>query len=145
MQNIFLIEDNLIISHLYRTKFASEGFQVELAEDGLKAVKLLATATPDLIVLDLMLPILSGVDVLKYIRSRPNLKAIPVVLLSEAYMSDLAQQAEIVGVQQSVLKSACTPSVLLGIVNDILAGRPCHIDPSLQLAVPSAPVKILQS
>ncbi len=137
MPNIFLVEDNPVISRLYRTKFEGEGFQVELAEDGLKAVKLLATAKPDLVVLDLMLPVLSGVDVLKYIRSRPDLKSIPVILLSEAYMSELAQQAQAVGVQQTLLKSACTPDLLLGIIKDILAGRPCHIDPSLQLAVPS--------
>ena len=137
MPSIFLVEDNPVISHLYRTKFEGEGFQVELAEDGLKAVKLLATAKPDLIVLDLMLPVLSGVDVLKYIRSRPDLKSVPVILLSEAYMSNLAQQAQVVGVQQTLLKSACTPGLLLGIINDMLAGRPCHIDSSLQLAVPS--------
>ncbi len=140
MQNILLIEDDPIISHLYRTKFADEGFQVGLAEDGLKAMKLLATAKPDLVVLDLMLPILSGVEVLKYIRSRPDLKSVPVILLSEAYMSDLAQSAETVGVEQALLKSACTPNLLLGIVNDILAGRPCTIDPSLQLAVSTTPV-----
>lgn len=140
MQTIFLVEDNPVISHLYRTKFESEGFQVELAEDGLTAVKLLAAAKPDLVVLDLMLPVLSGVDVLKYIRARPDLKSLPVVLLSEAYMSDLAQSAAAAGVQQSLLKSACTPNLLLGIVNDILAGRPCHLDPSLQLAVATTPV-----
>ena len=140
MHTIVLVEDDPIISHLYRTKFASEGFQVELAEDGLKALKLLATAKPDLIVLDLMLPILSGVDVLKYVRSRPDLKSLPVILLSEAYMSDLAAAAAAVGVQQTLLKSACTPNLLLGIVNDLLAGRPCLIDPSLQLAVSTTPV-----
>jgi len=140
MQTIFLVEDNPIISHLYRTKFANEGFDVQLAEDGLEAVKLLATAKPDLVVLDLMLPILSGVDVLKYIRSKEEMKTLPVILLSEAYMSDLAQQASAVGVQQTLLKSACTPNLLLGIVSDILAGRPCHIDPSLQLAVPTEPI-----
>jgi len=142
MQNIFLVEDNPIVSHLYRTKFANEGFQVELAEDGLKAIKLLATVKPDLVVLDLMLPVLSGVEVLKYIRSRPDLKSLPVILLSEAYMSDLAQAAAAVGVQQTLLKSACTPKLLLGIVNDILAGRPCIIDPSLQLAVSATPVNL---
>lgn len=141
MQNIFLVEDNPVVSHLYRTKFANEGFQVELAEDGLKAIKLLATAKPDLVVLDLMLPTLSGVEVLKFIRSRPDLKSVPVILLSEAYMSDLAQSAEAVGVQQTFLKSACTPNLLLGIVKDILAGRPVHIDPSLQLAVSTVPGK----
>jgi hypothetical protein len=44
-------------------------------------------------------------------------------------------------VQQTFLKSACTPNMLLGIVQDILAGRPVHIDASLRLAVTTVPVK----
>lgn len=139
MHTLLLVEDDAIIRHLYRAKFVSAGFQVEVAEDGMKAVKLLAMLKPDLVVLDLMLPILSGVDVLKFIRSRAELKAVPVILLSEGYMSDLAQAAAAVGVEQSLLKSACTPNLLLGIIDDVLAGRPSVIDPSLRLAVSSDP------
>src|SRR5665213_1217456 len=93
MKTIFIVEDNPVISKLYRDKFLREGFQVELAEDGLAAMKMLAKLRPDLVVLDLMLPHFSGVDVLKQIRATPDLKATPVVILSEAYMSDLAQAA----------------------------------------------------
>jgi DNA-binding response OmpR family regulator len=69
MKTIFLIEDDAVIVHVYRTRLLREGFQVEVAEDGLAALKMLPTVNADLVVLDLMMPKLNGVDVLKYIRS----------------------------------------------------------------------------
>ena len=135
MKTIFLVEDNPIISKLYRDKLLREGFEVELAEDGLNAIKRLATLRPDLVVLDLMLPIMNGVDILKYIRSTPELRATPVVILSEAYMSDLAQQAAQVGAEQTLLKSSCTPNLLLDVINNLLSDTVLILDPSRQIAV----------
>ncbi|HEY5298224.1 MAG TPA: response regulator [Verrucomicrobiae bacterium] len=139
MKTIFIVEDNPIISKLYRDKFLREGFQVELAEDGLAAMKMLAKLRPDLVVLDLMLPHFSGVDVLKQIRATPDLKATPVVILSEAYMSDLAQAAAKIGVEQTLLKSSCTPNLLLEVVHNLLAGVQSKLEPSQQIAVRKPP------
>jgi CheY-like chemotaxis protein len=137
MKTIFIVEDNPIIHKLYRDKFLREGFQVESAEDGLIAMRTLATSRPDIVVLDLMLPMLNGVDVLKYIRSTPDLKATPVVILSEAYMSDLAQAAAKIGAELTLLKSSCTPNLLHEVVNKILNGEKVEIDPSQRLAAPA--------
>jgi CheY-like chemotaxis protein len=144
MKTIFIVEDNLIISKLYRDKFLREGFQVEVAEDGLAAVRMLATLRPEIVVLDLMLPIMSGVDVLQYIRSAPDLKSVPVIILSGANMSDLAQGAAKLGVEQTLVKSGCTPNLLFDVVNKILSGEAVDIDPSQRLAV-HAPEKPPQS
>ena len=134
MNTIFIVEDNAIISKLYRDKFLREGFHVEVAEDGLAAIRMLATLRPDVVVLDLMLPMLTGVDVLQYIRSTPDLKAAPVIILSEAYMSDLAQAAAKIGAEQTLLKSSCTPNLLLDVVNKILSGTVVELAPSQRLA-----------
>jgi two-component system, response regulator len=141
MKTIFLVEDDSVISHLYRARFLSEGFQVEVAEDGLSAMKALATLRPDVIVLDLILPFMNGVDVLKYIRSTPELKATPVIILSEAYMSELAAAAAAVGAEQTLLKSSCTPNLLMDVINNLLGGGACQIDPSIRLAAPTPPAK----
>jgi len=90
-----------VVVHVYRAKFVREGFGVEVAEDGLKAVRMLAAVKPDVVVLDLMLPKLSGVDVLKFIRSSPALKDTPVIILSNAHMSSLAQQAATIGAERA--------------------------------------------
>ena len=130
-----------MVVHVYRAKFVREGFGVEVAEDGLVAVRMLAAVKPDVVVLDLMLPKLSGVDVLKFIRSSPALKDTPVIILSNAHMSSLAQQAATIGAERAFLKSSCTPGQLVEVINDILSGNTLESDPSKRLAVPTLPTK----
>jgi CheY-like chemotaxis protein len=139
MITIFLVEDDTVVVQVYRAKLLREGFGVEVAEDGLVAVKMLAAMKPDVVVLDLMMPKLNGVDVLKYIRSTPALKAIPVIILSNAHMTRLAQEAAAIGAERALLKSSCTPGQLIDVINDLLSGKAVGSDPSKRLAVPALP------
>jgi len=143
MKTIFLIEDDPVVVKVYGAKFEREGFGVEAAPDGLVALKMLAAVKPDVVVLDLMMPKLNGADVLKFIRSTPALKAIPVILLTNAYvtMTSLAQYAAEIGAEKALLKSSCTPGQLVEVINDILSGNTLESDPSKRLAVPSLPTK----
>jgi len=134
MKTILYIEDNAVIVQIYRTALLREGFQVEVAEDGLTAARMLSKAKPDLVLLDIMLPTLTGVDVIKYIRSTPALKSTPVIILSDASKADLAMEAIASGVDRVFLKSQCTPAMLIGAINELLGGA--APDPSAQL--PSA-------
>ena len=139
MKTIFFIEDDPVVVKVYATKFAREGFHVEVAEDGLIALRMLSTVKPDIVVLDLMMPKLSGVDVLKYIRSTPALKATPVIILSNAHMTSLAQEAAALGPEKALLKSSCTPVQLLKVIHSLLSGTAEGEDPSQRLAVPAPP------
>ena len=93
MKKVLIVDDNPIITKIYRERFAQAGYQAETAENGFMAMKALIATRPDIVLLDLMMPIMHGVDVLRYIRATPELKATPVIILSEAYMSDLALEA----------------------------------------------------
>ena len=137
MITVFLVEDDTVVVQVYRAKLLREGFGVEVAENGLVAVKMLAAVKPDVVVLDLMMPKLSGVDVLKYIRSTPVLKETPVIILSNAHMTKLAQEAAAIGVERALLKSSCTPSQLIAVINDLLSGKTVEDDPSNRLGVPA--------
>ncbi|MGA2243055.1 MAG: response regulator [Verrucomicrobiota bacterium] len=139
MKTIFFVEDDSVVVQMYSAKFVREGFRVEVAEDGLVAMKMLPTVKPDVIVLDLMMPKLNGVDVLKYIRSNPALKATPVIILSNAHMTKLAQEAAAIGAERALLKSSCTPGQLIGVINDLLSGKTVGSDPSKRLAVRTLP------
>jgi CheY-like chemotaxis protein len=139
MKTIFLVEDDPVVVKVYGAKFEREGFHVEVAEDGLIALKMLSTAKPDIVVLDLMMPKLNGVDVLKYIRSTPALKATPVIILSNAHMTSLAQEAAAIGAEKALLKSSCTPIQLLKVINGLLSGVAVESDPTQRLAVPAKP------
>jgi CheY-like chemotaxis protein len=141
MKTIFLVEDDPVVVKVYGAKFEREGFCVEAAPDGLVAMKMLAAVKPDIVVLDLMMPKLNGADVLKFIRSTPALKAIPVIILTNAYvnMTSLEQQAVKIGAERALLKSSCTPGQLIAVINDLLSGKAVGSDPSKRLAVRALP------
>jgi two-component system, OmpR family, phosphate regulon response regulator PhoB len=82
MQRLLVVEDEADIAGLLRHVFTREGFQVGVAHDGLTALEALRREPPDLVVLDWMLPELSGIDVLKELRARAETRAIPVILLT---------------------------------------------------------------
>ena len=122
MKKIFLVEDDAVVIEIYRKKFLREGYEVAVAEDGLVAMKELPVAKPDLVVLDLMLPKFNGADVLKFIRANPALKHTKVVIFSNAYMTEVALAAAKAGADASLLKSSCTPQLLLKVVKELLGG-----------------------
>jgi CheY-like chemotaxis protein len=141
MKKILLVEDDAVVVEIYRKKFLREGFEVEVAEDGLVAMKTLPLFKPDLVVLDLMMPKFNGADVLKFIRSSPALKDIKVVIFSNAYMTDLALAAAKTGADASLLKSSCTPGQLIGVVKTLLDGSVIAAEqvPAPKPPAPAAP------
>lgn len=120
MKKILLVDDDALVLELYRKKLVQGGFEVQPATDGLEAIKLLGTFTPDFVVLDLMMPKLSGADVLKFIRGRPALAKVPVAVLTNAFMSDQARVVSTLGVERAIVKGDCTPAKMLEIARQIL-------------------------
>jgi CheY-like chemotaxis protein len=98
MRNILLVDDDPRILELYQNGLSQQGDHVQTAADGVAAIQALRAAKPDVVVLDLMMPRFTGVDVLKFIRSEPNLKTLPVLVLSNSYMNQLAAEATALGV-----------------------------------------------
>lgn len=121
MKKILLVDDDALVLELYRKKLAQAGFEVQTAEDGLQAIKLLGSYTPHFVVLDLMMPRLSGVEVLKFIRAKPALAKVPVAILTNAFMSDHARAVMALGVEYAVIKGECTPARMLEMAEKALA------------------------
>jgi CheY-like chemotaxis protein len=124
MKTILYVEDNPVVVQAYRTVLTREGFNVVVAADGLEAMKTLAMGKFDVVLLDLMMPKINGTDVLKYIRSTPALKALPVVVLSDGSLADVAQGALALGVTAALLKSQCNPKILVQTVKTVLGLPP---------------------
>jgi len=116
-RSILFVEDDAVVLTTYRNLLQREGFRIESAVDGLEALKALSQATPDLIVLDLMLPKFDGADVLKFIRADPRLKTIPIIIFSNAQVTDFAEDA----ITKHLRKTDCTPSILLQTIREMLA------------------------
>ena len=117
MKKILIIEDDQIVANVYRNKFAVEGYRTEAALDGEGGLKLLRTFQPDAIVLDLMLPKMSGVEVIKEIRSEANFAKVPIIVLSNTYSTNLIQEAWKAGATKCVSKINCSPKVLLELMH----------------------------
>lgn len=119
-KNILFVEDNALIIQIYRSHLEKNGFHVEVAEDGLEAMRKLLPLKPDLVLLDLLMPKVDGTHVLKYIREQATLKDTKVIILSDATIADSGQGAMALKPDRAFLKSECTLKQLLAAVRDLL-------------------------
>lgn len=133
-KSILFVEDDPVMQKVYKTRLEREGFRIESAEDGLIALEMLPTVRPDLVVLDLMLPKLHGLEVLKFIRADVNLKATPVIVLSNVYMEGMAVKAIKSGANMGMLKTQCTPGKLISAARELLGTVPASEAPPLSTA-----------
>ena len=79
---ILVVEDEAAIATMLRYNLEKQGFRVEEATDGQEAMDRIAEATPDLVLLDWMLPVMSGIEVCRQIRRRPETRELPVIMLT---------------------------------------------------------------
>ena len=123
MKRILIIEDDLLVRSIYRRKFEISGYKVETAEEGTAALALLPEFRPDVIQVDIMLPGMDGVEVIRQIRSWPDFKLTPILVLSSFYRPDLAKEAWKAGANKCVSKMDCTPNLALDLVEQLLANE----------------------
>lgn len=121
MNKILIIEDDQLVANIYRNKFSVDGFQVEVAPDGLVGFELINSFRPDAVILDLMLPKVTGVDLLKKIRAQAYLQQLPVIVFSNTYLSNMVQEAWKAGATKCLSKANCTPKQVIEVVRTLLA------------------------
>lgn len=109
MKRVLIIEDDAIVAGIYRNKFQSLGFKVEVAQDGEKGLACILNGKPDCVLLDLMLPKLHGVEVIKKVRANPAFKFLPILVFTNAYMGNSVEDAWEAGANQVLTKSNNTP------------------------------------
>ena len=107
---ILLVEDDEFLAELYATKLSLEGYEVLLALDGKKALKILEDKAPDLILLDIILPEVDGFEVLKFVRGNSKLKGIPVILLTNLSQKDEVKKGFDLGANDYLIKAHFMPS-----------------------------------
>jgi len=122
MKKILIIEDDQIVANIYRNKFSVEGFQVEIALDGQVGMELLRSFRPDAVILDLMLPKVTGVDFMKQIRATPEFEKLPVIVFSNTYLTNMVQEAWKAGATKCLSKANCTPKQVIEVLRTTLNG-----------------------
>ena len=106
---ILLIEDDPVLCRMYSEKFKREGFSVLTALDGQKGLKMALTEKIDLILLDIMLPRISGIDLLDQLRKDPKGRDIKVIALTNLADAAEKEKAMKLGVKDYLVKAMQTP------------------------------------
>lgn len=118
---IAIIEDDVVISQMYRMKFESEGFEVQTAENGKLGVELCEKFRPDMILLDLRMPEMGGEEALKRIRGTDWGKHTPVIILTNLGEEEAPDSLRSLGIHSYIVKAEFTPRQVTERVKQALA------------------------
>jgi DNA-binding response OmpR family regulator len=118
-QTILVIEDNPVFSKIIRRRLENDGFQVVEAEDGIAGLQLARQLRPDLIVLDLMLPILDGHKVCRLLKFDRNMRSIPVAIFTSRDTDHDAALAKASHADTFIAKTV-KPAVMLDAVRKLI-------------------------
>lgn len=117
---VLVVEDTELLRRMYSDKLTQEGYRVLSAADGLEALSLLRGDTPDLILLDLIMPKMSGLEVLDLIKRDPRLNRVPVLILSNLGQDEDMQRALELGATDYLIKNEVRPNDVAERINGIL-------------------------
>jgi DNA-binding response OmpR family regulator len=117
---ILIIEDDQLVANIYRNKFALEGFTAETAPDGDIGLELLHSFRPDAILLDLVLPRVTGLEVMRQLRAQKDFEHLPVIVFSNTYLTNMVEEAWKAGATKCLSKAHCTPRQVIDAVRSIL-------------------------
>ena len=120
MKKILIIEDEKILSEMYEFKLNKEGFEVILAMEVDEAIGLAKKDKPDLVVLDILLPKESGINYLIKTKSIPDLKDVPVLVLSNFDDNQTRMQAMENGARDYMIKSNHDPKEIIEKIKELL-------------------------
>lgn len=120
MTKIAIIEDDPVISQMYRMKFEADGFDVQLANNGLIGVQLVKTFKPDIILLDLQMPEMNGVDALEIIRKDESSEKTPVIILTNLGEEEAPKELQKLNIHSYIVKANLTPRQVVQRVKEAL-------------------------
>ncbi len=133
MKNVLIIEDDFAIAELYRIVFSKRGYSVEVACDGEQGMEKVQTFRPDIVLVDIMMPKMNGLQVTKQLKADLQTKDIPIYALSN--LTDPATERAIIqeGALQFVVKSSHLPDQIVDIVDAYFQQ---HDDPAAKSTAP---------
>ncbi len=120
MTKIAIIEDDPVISQMYRMKFEADGFEVNMADNGLRGVEMVEKVSPDIILLDLQMPQMNGVEALTEIRSHDWGKDVPVLILTNLGREEAPDELKKLNVTNYIVKADLTPKQVVARVKKTL-------------------------
>ena len=123
MTKIMLVEDDKSLREIYSIRLVAEGYEVVSAGDGEEALALAVQQRPDLIVSDVMMPKISGFDMLDILRSTPETKDIKVIMMTALSSDDQRQRGESLGANKYLVKSQVGIEDVVNAVHEVLGDK----------------------
>lgn len=124
MSKVMLVEDDNNLREIYEARLAAEGYQIISAQDGEEALALAVKEKPDLIISDVMMPKISGFDMLDILRSTPEVKDTKVIMMTALGQAEDRTRADKLGADRYLVKSQVTLEDVVKVAHDILGDKP---------------------
>lgn len=112
-KKILLVEDEEIMINLLEKKLVNEGYEVSVARDGDEGLKKMKEVKPDLILLDIIMPKMGGFEVMIEMQKSPELKSIPIIIISNSGQPVEIDQAQKLGARDWLIKTEFDPQEVL--------------------------------
>lgn len=120
---VSLIEDDPMIQEMYRIELEKEGFIVSCAKDGEEGFALMKKELPDVAIIDVLMPKVTGIELVKKLSKDPDLLKIPVIIASNENDEKIIKEAGDLNVKFFLIKALFTPKDVVGIVREVLESR----------------------
>jgi len=120
LKKILLVEDDRFILDMYKEKMGKENFEVRCAEDGASAIKIAKEIMPDIILLDVVMPLMDGFETLQAMKQDDKLKNIPIVLLTNLGQRRSVEKGLKIGAADYIIKAHFSPSEVVDKIKNII-------------------------
>lgn len=145
MAKILLVEDDSNLREIYGARLEAEGYDITSANDGEDALAIAVREKPDLIITDVMMPKISGFDMLNILRSTPETRDVKIIMMTALSQDEDRQRGTDLGADHYIVKSQVTLDDVVGIVKDVLGGgtgaaqtaQPAQTDDAASSAAPA--------
>ena len=136
MSKVMVVEDDASLREIYSIRITAEGYDVVSAGDGEEALAVAVREKPDLILSDIMMPKISGFDMLDILRSTPETAGIKVIMMTALSGDDQRQRGERLGADRYLVKSQVGIEDVVNAIHEVLGDKPT---PAPAPAAPAAP------
>ena len=142
MTKIMIVEDDLALREIYSIRLTAEGYTVVVAGDGEEALAVAAQEKPDLILSDVMMPKISGFDMLDILRATPELKDVKVIMMTALSSPEQRARGEALGADRYLVKSQVGIEDVVNVIHEVLgdAAAPAPAEAPAVAAAPATPV-----
>jgi len=144
MTKIMLVEDDKSLREIYGIRLIAEGYEIKSAGDGEEALAMAIKERPDLIISDVMMPKISGFDMLDILRATPETKDIKIIMMTALSSEDQRARGEALGANRYLVKSQVGIEDVVRTVHDVLADSPIAVASASQMfktpAAPATPI-----